>query len=286
MPPRVLVLGATGMLGHRMVSVLSRDLSVHAAARDLEFAAQCAPGAELHRLDATQPEGISAALAEAQPDAVVNCIGIVKQLREASDPVASISVNSLFPHLVAAACAERSIRFLQVSTDCVFSGRLPAPALYTEEHPADPEDLYGRSKLLGETSGPGALTLRTSIIGWEPRRASGLLEWLASQAGRPVGGFVNALFSGLTTSALSEVVHRILVEFPDLDGLFHVASEPISKFDLLIQLNDALDLGCSIEPKEEPRVNRALDSSRLFHQTGVEVPGWDDMIAGLVQEKR
>src|SRR5918992_5632941 len=208
--PTVLVLGATGMLGHQAVDVLAEELDVHGTARDPERAIGYGLAAPLHRFDAARPDELADLLAATGADVVLNCIGIVKQLDEASQPIPSIAINSLFPHQVAAICAARGARLIHVSTDCVFAGTLPPPARYTEEDLPDARDLYGLSKLLGEVTEREALTLRTSIIGWELERASGLLEWLAYRSGQTVRGFAGAWFSGLTTRALSRVIARVI----------------------------------------------------------------------------
>ena len=273
------------MLGHEAIQVLAEQFEVEATARDVERAQALKLPATLHGFEATAANTLPELLATAAPDVVLNCIGIVKQLAEASRPIPSISVNSLFPHRLEEACAAHGARLIHVSTDCVFSGRLPSPGLYTEEHIPDPVDLYGRSKLLGEVAGEGALTLRTSILGWEHERGSGLLEWFLSQAGKPIRGFANATFSGLTTHALSKVVAEVILDAPELSGIYQVSSEPISKLELLTLLDEALGLGCQIEPAEEPRINRALDSSRFRQATGIEIPSWEAMVAEYGEER-
>jgi dTDP-4-dehydrorhamnose reductase len=265
------------MLGHAAAHVLAENFDVHATVRDPAAAACFELPAHLHAFDAYAPETLPGVLAASGADAVLNCIGVVKQLEDASRPVPAITLNSLFPHQAAEACGAAGARLVHVSTDCVFSGELPAPGRYTEDDLPDARDLYGRSKLLGEVVS-GGLTLRTSIIGWELERSSGLLQWFASQAGGSARGFANALFSGLTTRALARLIGRVLVDAPDLEGLYHVSSDPISKYDLLVALDDALDLDCAIERVEEPRINRSLDSSRFREETGIGVPSWEEMI--------
>ena len=281
---RVLVLGATGMLGHEACRVLDEHYEVHATARDTERARRLGVTAELHGFDAERPEEIEPLLDRVRPAVLLNCIGIVKQLEAAALPIPSIEINSLLPHRLAASCAASAVRLIHVSTDCVFSGRLEPPGSYTELDVPDPVDLYGRSKLLGELSGDEGLTLRTSIIGWELERATGLLEWLASQAGRPIRGFANAWFSGLTTRALSALIAELIAGHPELTGLYHVSAAPISKLDLVSRLNDALGLDCELEPVDEPRINRALDSTRFREATGLSIPSWQAMLAEYTRE--
>lgn len=281
---RVLVLGATGMLGHEAVRVLADRHEVHAGARDLERARAADLPATLHHFDALEPASLDAVLEAAAPDVVLNAVGLVKQLEQASRPVPAIVLNSLLPHRLAEACSARGARLLHVSTDCVFAGALAAPAAYTEDDLPDARDLYGRSKLLGEVLAPGHLTLRTSIVGRELGRVTGLLEWFRHQPGPQVNGFTHAFFSGLTTRTLAGVIDELIARHPGLTGLYHVSSEPIDKHRLLSLLNAALQLGHEIRPFDEPRINRALDSSRFRADTGIEIPSWETMVHDLALE--
>lgn len=222
-------------------------------------------------------ETVKAAFDRVRPDAVVSCIGVVKQRAEASDPIVAITVNSLFPHRVAALCAERGARMIHVSTDCVFSGRR---GRYTEQDAADATDLYGRTKHLGEVAGPGAVTLRTSIIGRELSATQGLVEWFLAQRGT-IPGYSKAIFSGLTTAEFSRVILDVIERHPDLTGVYHVASAPISKQDLLERLNRALDRGLTIRPDASVAIDRSLDGSRFAAAAGYAAPAWDTMIEEL-----
>jgi dTDP-4-dehydrorhamnose reductase len=275
---RVLVLGATGMLGHVVAERFAPSFELHVGVRDAERARRHGVPGEPHAVDALDPAGVAALVEELRPAVVVNAIGLVKQLEEASRPLPAITVNALLPHVLSDACAGVGGRLIHVSTDCVFSGALAAPRAYREDDLPDAADLYGRSKLLGEVTAAPGLTLRTSIIGRELERASGLMEWFATQDGEDVGGFTNAIFSGLTTKALARVIEEVVLEHPQLVGLYHVAAAPISKYDLLLRLRDALGLRCEVRAVDEPRINRALDGARFREATGIEVPSWDEMI--------
>lgn len=271
------------MLGHVVVRAFAQDSQVHASVRDPAAALHLGIPARLHPFDASDHP--AQLLERIKPHVVINCIGLVKQRREASEPLPAITVNALFPHTLAAACGERGIRLIHVSTDCVFSGQLEPPHRYSEAMLPDPVDLYGRSKLLGEVN-QAAVTLRTSMIGRELDRASGLLEWLLTQRGSEIKGFSNAVFSGPTALALAQVLHDVAHMHPSIRGLYHVAAEPISKLDLLDRLNQALDLRCVITPVDEPRINRALDGSAFEAETGIRIPPWDELIEGIQEETR
>lgn len=279
---RVLVLGASGMLGHKLLQRLAGRFDVAGTVRGAprDYAGlEALRGFELiGGVSAESSETVGAAIDAWGPDAVVNCVGTIKQRPEAKDPVTSITVNSLFPHRVAAACGSRGARLVHFSTDCVFSGRTGA---YTEADTPDATDLYGRSKLLGEVTGPGSLTLRTSIIGHELRDGSGLLEWFLSQAGGRVKGFANAIFSGFPTVVLADLVADLLRDEPRLEGLWHVSSDPISKFDLLALVNDAYDLGVTIERDEDFHCNRHLLSEAFRSRTGFTPRPWKTLIGEM-----
>jgi dTDP-4-dehydrorhamnose reductase len=241
-----------------------------------------APGAAgiVEGVSALELDSVARAIGQTQPDAVVNCIGIVKQLAGAKDPILSIEVNSLFPHRLSLLAREAGARLLHISTDCVFSG---IRGNYSESDVPDPIDLYGRSKLLGEVADAPALTLRTSIIGRELHDGHGLVEWFLAQDG-PVRGFRRASFSGLTTAALARLIGDVLEAQPDLTGLWHVAAEPITKFDLLHLLRDAHGLETEIEPDDDFFCDRTLDGTPFRERTGLTTPPWPEMIAELAME--
>jgi dTDP-4-dehydrorhamnose reductase len=284
--PSVLVLGGTGMLGHVVVDHLgSAGFQVHASVRDRSLATRLESVTQIHDFDATR-DSIAELIDAVRPTTVVNCIGLVKQLEAASKPLPTISLNALFPHETAAACETIGARLVHISTDCVFSGSLPIGKRYSEADTPDARDLYGLTKYLGEVHAPGSVTLRTSIIGWELDRASGLLEWFAAQDGGRVDGFTHAIFSGLTTRALACVISWLINEHPQLSGLYHVSSEPITKYKLLLALRDALALDVEIVPAEEPTVNRALNSERLHNLTGLVVPSWEKMLGEYERNRK
>jgi dTDP-4-dehydrorhamnose reductase len=284
MADRVLVLGASGMLGHESIRVLAPDMEVWGACRD--------PGALpdlgipkrrlLGGLDAARPDDLEAMVQAARPDLVVNAVGIVKQREEAGDAIPTITANSLWPHAVARACAAHGARMVQVSTDCVFSG---ARGGYTEDDVPDEPGLYGRSKLLGEiATAPHVVTLRTSIVGWQIGRPTGLFGWFAAHRDEPLRGYRRAIFSGLTTRALTEMIRDTVLRDPALSGLWHVSADPIDKHSLLTRLADHLGWNVDITPVDEPVIDRSLDSTRLRERTGWAPATWDDMLAALARE--
>lgn len=280
---RVLIFGGNGMLGHQLCRMLSSAMEVWATFREKPKEFGFLPEERmLANVIVQDSVRVQAILEAVRPDAVVNAVGIVKQRDEVEQAVPSIQVNALFPHQLADLCVSRGIGLIQVSTDCVFSGSRGA---YNEKDVPDPVDLYGRSKLLGEIDRLGCLTLRTSIIGWELTGYSGLLSWFALQRGKHVKGYRKAIYTGMSTRAFSELVGVVLERHADLQGLYHVASAPISKFDLLVRLRDALGWSdISVEPEAEFVCDRSLDGSRFSNTIGWRAPGWEAMIIGMAKE--
>jgi dTDP-4-dehydrorhamnose reductase len=280
---RILVVGGNGMLGHQLCRLLSGRMEVWATFRNVPDRFDFLPAQRrIVNVAVEDTVRIGEILNSVKPDAAINAVGIVKQRDEAKQAVPSIRVNALFPHQLADLCGGRGIRVLQISTDCVFSGFRGS---YTEDDVPDPVDLYGRTKLLGELNRPGCLTLRTSIIGWQLNTYSSLLSWFALQRGKHIKGYRKAIYSGVSTSVLATLIGDIIENHADLQGLYHVASTPISKFDLLIRLRNALEWNdISIEPEEEFACDRSLNGERFSHATGWHAPAWDAMLQGLASE--
>ncbi len=283
-PPRILVVGASGMLGHQAIRVLAPDFEVWGACRDSNDLPDLGVPRDrlLDGLDATSADSASALIERVQPDLVINAAGIVKQRKEAKAAIPSIVVNSLWPHLLADACARAGARMVHVSTDCVFSG---ARGGYVESDVPDAFDLYGRSKLLGEvTDRENVVTLRTSIIGWQLGDPTGLVAWFAAHRSEPLKGFTKAVFSGLTTRALTEVIRDVVMADANLSGLWHVSAEPIDKYTLLADLAKFLGWDVDLIPVDQPAIDRSLDSAAFRERAGWIPPSWDAMLEALARE--
>lgn len=282
---RVLILGGSGMLGHKLWQVFRARFDTWVTVRGnfREYARYNLFDRQrlVEGVNALDFDTIVKAMASVQPDVVVNCIGIVKQSPLMRDPTVTLTVNSLFPHKLVNLCRAAKARLIHISTDCVFSGR---KGMYTEDDVPDPEDFYGRSKLLGEISGPDCLTLRTSIIGRELQTTNGLVEWfLANQSGC-VCGYNQAIYSGFTTLAMTEILANIIAHHAELSGLYHVSSEPINKYDLLCLLRDAYGVQIEIEPYPEVCIDRSLDSRRFRAMTNLVPPPWPEMVQAMAKD--
>ena len=282
---RVLIFGAGGMLGHKLMQVLGKSHDVFGTARgDLKRLEPFTPRENLiEGVTVEDPDSIRGALESVRPDLVVNAIGIIKQLPDSKNVIATLSVNSIFPHRLAEFGGEMGFRLIAVSTDCVFSG---SRGNYTEQDLPDATDLYGKSKNLGEVTGTNCLTLRTSIIGHELGSAHSLVDWFLSNRGGKVKGYANAIYSGFPTIVFAAIIDNLIRDYPQLSGLYHVSSDPINKFDLLKLVNAAYGSGITIDRDEDFRIDRSLDSTRFRQETGFSPDSWKEMIGIMAEDAK
>lgn len=284
MKTKVLVLGASGMLGNAVLRLFAQSAGyeVMASARSTsalrllpeELSDRVVCGVDVENIDT-----LTSLFAKIRPDVVINCIGLVKQLADADDPLAAIPINALMPHRLARLCDVAGARLVHMSTDCVFSG---AKGMYIEADPSDAKDLYGRSKFLGEVDYPHAITLRTSIIGHELSGAHSLVGWFLAQQGS-VKGFTRAIFSGLPTVELARVIRDHVLAHPELHGVYHVSAAPINKFDLLTLIAKAYDKTIDITPDDKMAIDRSLDSSRFREATGYQPQPWPELVRRMCE---
>ena len=282
---RILIVGGAGMLGHRLLMhfrgrhdarvTLRRDVASYA--RHGLFDASNAYG----NVDACSPDDVQKVVEAFRPEAIVNAVGIVKQIQAAKESIPSIEVNSLLPHRLAQVAREAGARFVHFSTDCVFSGRRGG---YSESDRPDPEDLYGHTKLLGEVADDHAITLRVSLIGHELERYTSLVEWFLAQKAR-VQGYRHAIFSGFTTIEMARIVAMLLTTQPHAHGVWHVSSAPIDKYSLLKLIRKHYGLDTEIVPEEAFRCDRSLDSTRFRERFDYHPPSWDAMIAEMSEHR-
>lgn len=283
---RILVLGVSGMLGNAVVDVFSQDSFYEVwgtlrSASALRYFAEEQRSRLLVGVDVLDQDALVRALNTVRPDVVINCVGLIKQLADASDPLSTLPVNAMFPHRLARLCGLAGIRVIHISTDCVFSGR---KGLYTETDLSDAEDLYGKSKFIGELHDlEHAVTLRTSIIGHELNSNFALVDWFLSQTGE-VRGFAKAIFSGLPTIELALIIKDYVLTRPDLHGLYHVAAEPIGKFELLRLIAGQYSKTIDIVPDERLVIDRSLNGDRFQQASGYVAPIWPKLIEKMFNE--
>ncbi len=282
---KVLIFGATGMLGHKLYQVLKPWCDVVGTIRSgykiISRFSFLEPTILVPRFDATAPNAARQVIESIQPDIVVNCIGVTPKLMEKAGLQTATFLNAEFPQEIYRICQPKKIRLIHISTDGVFSGK---KGNYKEDETPDAADEYGKTKSRGEVKGEGALTLRTSFIGRELTASNGLLEWFIANRGGEVQGWTNAVFSGFPTLHLSRIILDIIQNHENLSGLYHVSSSPISKFDLLNLINKAFGLYITIKPVPEPRQDRSLDSSKFKQATGFVPLPWEQMVKELADD--
>ena len=275
---KIVVLGVSGMLGSQVFFSLHRDerYDVYGTLRQPSVPEVLSSfGAKIiTSVSGENIAGLEAVLKKLRTDVVINCIGLVKQRAEAAIAVSAITLNALFPHRVAELGVKYGFRTIHVSTDCVFSGSLGG---YREVDTPDAEDIYGRSKLLGELSSDNCLTLRTSIIGHELNSNRSLVDWFLSQK-KQVLGYKDAIFSGLPTVELASVIANLIIPNRDLGGLWHVSAEPINKFELLSLIKKHYEVDVTVIRSDAVQIDRSLNSDLFRRETGYQPPKWEELI--------
>lgn len=280
---RVLVLGVTGMLGNSVFRHFSRieKFETRGTARSRGVASHFPEQLQeniIFNVDVLDTDSLLSVFSDVKPDIVINCIGLIKQLADADDPLVALPINAMLPHRISRMCALSNARLIHVSTDCVFSGD---KGMYTEDDISDAQDIYGKSKYIGELHDDShAITLRTSIIGHELSSANGLIGWFLSQEGS-VKGFTKAIFSGLPTIELARVMSEYVIPNDKLSGLYHVAASPIDKYELLSLVAQEYGKEIEIAPDDKLVIDRSLDSSRFTEATGYVADDWPVLISRM-----
>jgi len=281
---KILIIGGDGMLGHQLLRqwrprhvvrvTLRKDLAAYASLNLFreEFVFT---GVDVRSID-----HIAKCVEASRPDVIVNAVGLVKQRPSGQDCMANLELNALLPHQLAFIAQKAGARLVHFSTDCVFSGR---KGNYVETDFPDADDLYGRTKLLGEIHFPHTLTLRTSIIGRELSRKASLIEWFLAQRGM-VHGFTRAIYTGFTTLEIARIVERLLMHYPTASGLWHISSDRITKYDLLRMVRKYFKINTEIVPDDSFVCDRSLASERFRSTFGYAPPSWDKMVEELAQD--
>lgn len=282
---RILILGGSGMLGHQLMTCLQPRHEVWVTLRQDLSAYQhygiFSTDNAYTGIDIRSPERlVEEVFADFHPEVVINCIGIIKQRSRAKESIPSIEINALLPHRLSFLCKTIGSRFIHFSTDCVFSGR---KGNYQESDLSDAEDLYGKTKFLGEVHDDHCLTLRTSVIGRELARKKSLLEWFLAEQGT-VKGFKNAIYNGFTTLEMGRIIENLLVNYPKASGLYHISSDPINKYDLLLLFQKKFKRNIQVEPDETFYCDRSLDSARFRQEFSYPPPTWEEMIDELSKQ--
>tara|TARA_Y100000389_G_scaffold199988_1_gene239492 strand:- start:9363 stop:10217 length:855 start_codon:yes stop_codon:yes gene_type:complete len=281
---KILILGASGLLGNNLLDFFSKkkDLDVYGSIRKKSYISDFTKKYKLFfDIDAEDKASLSKLFEKTKPNVVINCIGITKQTKEASNNLKVISLNSLLPHYLANLSSAYRARLIHISTDCIFSG---SKGNYLEKDYPDALDLYGRSKFLGEVTYPNTVTLRTSIIGHEIDSAKSLINWFLSQD-KNIKGFKKAIFSGLPTYEIARIIYKYVLPNSNLEGLYHLSADPINKYELLLMVRDVYGKKIKIFPDETLVIDRSLNSSSFRKITGFSPKPWLVMIKEMYNFK-
>jgi dTDP-4-dehydrorhamnose reductase len=262
---RVLVLGASGMLGSMAVRYLraNPELTVACTARQ-PLKAPYLPG-EAIPFSLASEHDLAAAIRRLrdvfQADYILNCIGVINvdcRDHDLAGVLRAVQVNALFPHALAQALdfAGWHARVIHITTDCVYSG---SAGQYDEQAVADPPDFYGKSKLLGEVQHERWLNLRCSVIGPDPVRRRSFLEWVLSQPrSATVPGYEHHRWNGVTSLQYARFCEELMREnrFAELRArgptVHYVPNAAVTKYELVQHVNEVFDRGLRVVPVHEP----------------------------------
>jgi len=279
---KVLILGAGGLIGHKLFQILGKNLDTYAALHNKSSHLIFDCPKVIENVDVLEFEKLTEMISDHDFKVILNCVGITKRKSEINDLEKAISVNSLFPHKLANWACATGRRIIHFSTDCVFDGSI---GNYSEDSITTGPDVYGKTKALGEIRYPNALTIRSSFIGRELKDKTELLEWCLSCKGKSVKGYTRALYSGVSTHYMARTVEKIITDHADLSGLYQLATErPISKYDLLCQMNNSFDLSLSITKDKSFEIKPTLNGSALKQRMDLKVPDWNDMMDELASD--
>lgn len=285
---RILVLGGSGMWGHQVFLKMKKHFGVGQVACTLHKPVShfakfgIYEGCKVYdRADFSDFNQATKVLQDYQPTIILNCVGLTPRKHDIQNQELYRKVNSELPYHLLQWAQKNSARLIHFSTDCVFSGK---KGEYTEADIPDATDVYGSSKAKGEINDPSALTLRLSKIGREIEYKTELLEWFLAQRGKAAQGFSKAFYSGLTTNFMAKELIRIIEKFPNLNGLYQISSQKISKYELLKLINQTFDCQVEIQEKSDYAVDKSLNCELYIQKTGFQKPTWPDMLLELKNE--
>jgi dTDP-4-dehydrorhamnose reductase len=284
---RILILGVSGLIGHRLFKELSDSFEVFGTLHQskelysdfIMFSTQNV----IENVDVSEFDILKGVLNAVNPDVIINCVGITKRKAEINKPIDVLTINSVFPHKLANWAKISNKRVIHFSTDCVFDGKT---GNYTEASLTTAEDVYGRTKALGEINYDHTLTIRSSFIGQELFGKTELLEWFLAQNGGKIKGYTKTFYSGVSTIFMARVIKNIIANFPKLSGLYNLAPDkPISKFELLSIANEAYKHNVEIIPDDTHIHFPTLNGSKLRHKINLIIPSWEKMMSELAEDK-
>ena len=281
---KVLILGADGMIGHKMAQSLNdkNGLEIILNSRsNSKILSQLYPKCKIYENDFLKDD-INNLLDIVHPDFIINAVGITIR-RGVEDFKKASLINSIFPHKIDNWASKFDKKLIHFSTDCVYSGN---KGNYLDSDIPDAEDNYGKSKASGEISSENTLTIRSSMVGREIFNKTELLEWVVSNKNKKINGYENVIYSGVTTLWMSKTIVKIIKELPELNGIYNISSEPISKYDLISKINKHFKLNIDIEADRSFFSNKSLNSNKFFLKSKIKKPDWDEMLINLYNDSK
>jgi dTDP-4-dehydrorhamnose reductase len=284
---KILIIGASGFIGHKLLQVLSKDFEIYGLLhRSKKYYGDIPLFNDKkikEEIDVLNYNRLVEVFDSIQPDIIINCVGITKRKITTNNILETITINSQLPHRLAKWTKENNKKLIHLSTDCVFDGKI---GNYNEESLTTAEDMYGRTKALGEVKSSNTLVIRASFIGLELFSKTELLEWFLSKENKTIKGFTNTMYSGVSTIYLSKIVKEIIINHQNLFGLYQLAPiDSISKYDLLFLAKKYFKVNIKIIPDDKQIHKPTLDASKLTKRIGLKVPSWDSMMNQLAKEK-
>ena len=273
---KILILGADGMIGHKIAHSLEDDFELILTSRksiSVDSLGITNGKLILHNLIT---DSLDTLLDDITPDVIINCVGITTRRGVEENISHTKFLNSGLPHKLNFWVSSNSKKLIHFSTDCVFSG---SKGNYHDYDMLDAEDIYGTTKAAGEVDGPNTLTIRCSMIGRELYNFTELFEWLIKNKNKKIEGYSKVFYSGITTVRMGKILNQILKQKLNLSGVYNISSVPISKFDLLIKLSNAFSLNVDINENKNIKSNKILISKKFTEITGMYPSNWDDLIS-------
>jgi dTDP-4-dehydrorhamnose reductase len=287
---KILVLGGAGMWGHQAFLKLSQHFGKSQVACTLRKPRSAYDKIGIFKeatvfdnVDFQDFDVAKKCLEIFKPHWILNCVGLTPRKYDTENKELYTLINSELPYRIADWAQENDAKLIHFSTDCVFSGKR---GHYTEKDKPDAQDVYGKSKAAGEVQAPHVLTYRLSKIGRELEKKTELVEWFLSKKGTVVQGYSQAWYAGLTTNAMADELIRVIENFPELSGLYQVASAKISKYELLKLLNQVYSCGIEIQKNTDYALDKSLDCDLYSEATGFKCPDWLEMIKAMKNEER
>ena len=280
---KILILGGDGMIGHKMDQVLSvQNHEIVISIREKkDLTLKSISSKSKVFFNDFLKDNIIDFLVKVNPDVIINAIGLTIRRGAKKNISDTIYLNSLFPHQLSNWALAFKKRLIHFSTDCVFSG---SEGSYLEDATPNALDYYGKTKGLGEINSKSSLTIRSSMIGPELFNKTELFEWIINNKEKEINGFSRVMYSGVTTIYMARLLSDLIVNHKNLDGIYNVASKPISKFELLHLINDKFDLGLIINKDQNITSNKTLNPSKIEKEIGIESPHWNDLIVEIKKD--